>query len=654
MSPAVAQARALDRVQGTDSRLTELVLHDGRKLAMEIGGGILPTPSLTRTIDGASSISLQVYDPDLSFLRTSLLSETWDAKIDGLWFRYIGTKKSGKNLTLTLEDRDVALMRTLAGPKSVFAHRGQKNETTRAEFVKLLVEEAAPKLTFICPQLHRQQPIKKVRNAAQAKAAQNEAKENRGKGIGDAKHLTVGGASASPAQKELGETAIRIADAETDDFKVKVSLIAALMTESSMGAASPGNVLQALEPYTKVRSAEEEISGYLTGDPTWTGVTAIDYSKAHPDATYYEIAQAVQKSGVGESTKGAGNYGKFGDEARAWVEAFSGETGEEGTETVKEPRTFEVGKEENYWEAIQRLAKEVNWRAFIVAGRFYFMPETELLQGMVRLAIEAPSKKNPLGTRGIENVDFDFNVNKKVTEVTVTALAAQWKPPPGAVVTLAGYGPASLGFGDGAVKKDKKGQKAGISSNRNAATGEGRARYIVASIFSPLTEDSDARLVTVKLKKATRPLPEPAAKTKTKSLSAGSSTGSPADGMGVLEGTAEDIVNQAIFYAQKNGFPDITPETVRAANAQHGPTVDGNRSNHQGPPATNWAADMSNGYATPEETHLAAAIAKAFGIPWDGAGFVTHEAGGYSLELGYKTLEGGDHFTHVHFGCEVI
>lgn len=502
-----------DRVQGTTSRLAELVLHNGKKLALEIGGGITPTPALTRTMEGSSSITLGLYDPDLSFLRTSLLAEQWDAKIDGLWFRYVATSKTGKNLSLTLEDRDVAKLRNFRGPKKVL-----RAHSTRAEFVETLVEEAAPGLDFFCPQLHVKQPIE---NKAKAEKAKAEAKANRGKGIGEAKHLTVGGAAARSAQIQLGETAGQIAESANAPFIVRVALFAALMDESSMGASAAGNVLRALgSGGAPIGSAEEEISGFLTGKPAWTETAAISYHKENPGKTFYEIAQAVQASGAGEASNGAANYGKFGDEARAWVEAFSGEAGEGiGSSTVTEPYRFEVGKKETYWAAIQRLAKQVNWRAFISAGRFYFMPEPELLQGMVRLAITR-ELVDEAGS-GIEDVDFDFHVNKPVTEVKVTAIAHQWKPPPGSVVTLAGFGPASIGFGDAPVKKNSAGQKIGLSQNVNTRTGEGRARYLVSSIEAPLTESSDARLVTITLKKATAPLPEPAATTKTVSSPAG-------------------------------------------------------------------------------------------------------------------------------------
>lgn len=258
-----------DRVQGTNSHLVDLVLHNGKKLALEIGGGITPTPTLTRTIEGSSSIMLGIYDPDLSFLQTSLLAEQWDAKIDGLWFRYVSTSKTGKNLSLTLEDRDVAKLRTFKGPKKVL-----RAKSTRAEFVKSLVEEAAPDLDFVCPQLHVKQPIETKEKAKKAKA---ESKANLGKGLGDTKGLKINGQAATKAQIELGHTALQIAEHANASFIVQVALVAALIDESEMGAAS-GNVLQALgSGGAPIGSAEEEISGFLTGKPKWTGTSAIQY-----------------------------------------------------------------------------------------------------------------------------------------------------------------------------------------------------------------------------------------------------------------------------------------------------------------------------------------------------------------------------------------
>lgn len=125
----------------------------------------------------------------------------------------------------------------------------------------------------------------------------------------------------------------------------------------------------------------------------------------------------------------------------------------------------------------------------------------------------------------------------------------------------------------------------------------------------------------------------------------------PPGSLGELTGTPEQIVNRVVAYAHDNGFPHVTAETVRIANAGHGPTVSGGTSDHQGPPDQAWAADLSNGGSpTPEMDALAKTIATGFNIPWQGSGLVTAGNDDYRLQLIYRTCDGGDHWNHVHFG----
>jgi len=46
---------------------------------------------------------------------------------------------------------------------------------------------------------------------------------------------------------------------------------------------------------------------------------------------------------------------------------------------------------------------------------------------------------------------------------------------------------------------------------------------------------------------------------------------------------------------------------------------------------------------------LAAAIATAFAIPWEGSGLVNHTSGAYRLQLIYRAT---DHYDHVHLGIK--
>lgn len=115
------------------------------------------------------------------------------------------------------------------------------------------------------------------------------------------------------------------------------------------------------------------------------------------------------------------------------------------------------------------------------------------------------------------------------------------------------------------------------------------------------------------------------------------------------------IDSVAIPLARKNGI-NATAASVAAANRRHSPvTLTGGRSDHSGPPAERWAADLSNGSSpTPQMDALAADIARAFDIPWDGSGAQSVTHNGIRYQLIYRSLVGGNHFNHVHIGVEIV
>jgi cell wall-associated NlpC family hydrolase len=544
---AVADAKAVpERVQGYTSDLDDLTLRDGRSFAVEIGGSLVPTPSLKRTIGGGSTISLEVEDEALGLLDVALISESWSADLDGLDFAYLGTKKAGTRFSIGLEEEAIARLRKMKGPKKVAAHRGQENEMTRAEFVISLVEEVpGPPIPWYCPQLHEKQPIESRDQGTKAKA---DAKANREGGIGDVEGLTVKGVAATKEQIDAGDRAIRAAESHGAEEAVILALLISLFVESLLGKIS-SNWLQ-IEPESvsgfsgDPTNLEESVKGFLLGyEPT--APAAIEYYRQHPDAKPYEIAQAVQRSRAGLASNGAANYGPWIDEAREWIEAYGGGGGGgSASETITETQTFyfEVEKDETYWDAIKRLAKDVNWRAFFVAGRFFYIDEHELARGMVRLAVKREKGQRHPSTRGVEDVDFDYNGNKPITSATLTVQAKEWAVPPGGVVTVTGYGPASLGFGEPPLRR---GQKTALSNARNAVTKAGTGRYLVESIEGPLTGDTDARLLTVKIRKPTAPLPEPANETRSREVGGDDEEATPS-------GEADQRVQAVLDYCERS------------------------------------------------------------------------------------------------------
>ena len=124
-------------------------------------------------------------------------------------------------------------------------------------------------------------------------------------------------------------------------------------------------------------------------------------------------------------------------------------------------------------------------------------------------------------------------------------------------------------------------------------------------------------------------------------------------GSASLAGTPKHIVDtQVIPLARKNDMAQgDTVKEVEQANASHGPTVSGGRSDHQGPPDQAWAADMSNGSSpTPEMDALARDLGKRFKLDWGGSGVATSTQKGFRMQMIYRSHVGGNHFNHVHFG----
>lgn len=487
--------------QGATSSIEDLVLtSDDTPVVEKLGVAILPTAKLERTIYGADTIEFEVFDPKRRVLKSQLLSTKWDAEVDGLAFRFPGVlQKSGPNLSITLEDKWVKVLKEAKGPK-----QARRSKVTRAEFILSLLEEAAPGLEFVCPRLHEKQPVKKLSSKAKARKAKEEAESTPGgKGFKDnAKGLTCKGQKASARQIEVIDESLRVAESCGSPQAVQIAVVCTLIAESDAGETGLQNVMganQEVEPGVgaKVGSLAEEVAGFCTNEPEWTGEGANEYYEAHPGASPAEIAQAIQNAGIP-------TFSQWEAEARKWVEAFEG--GEaSGDLTLTKAYKFTVEKTESYWAAIKRLAAQVNWRFFILGNRAFYMPEPEIAQGMVWAEINDEVLEDEHS--GVENVDFEYDGNNPVTEIEITAQIAQFGCDPGRVIVLADHGPASVGFPEAPAKH-------AISQiNVPAKTGEGAARYIVTEIEVPLVDDLAQRTATIKAHKPTAPLPEPRAET---------------------------------------------------------------------------------------------------------------------------------------------
>lgn len=609
MTTAVAQRQpvkaerfvpGIHSVQGINSHVEDIKLR-GQKFVALIGDAIAEA-TLIRKIVGASELTLTILDPNRKLLRSKLLEEAHELTLDGLHWKLVKVSAEGRNepLVLTYEPLIVYLLKKLKGP-----HKSFRDKMTRAEFAKARAFEARPRPRFVAPELH---VVQDIASGTQGKEAKRKAEESRGKGIGvHDPNLQVAGKPATKAQAEVIERMLRVAESLSAPTRVMEALVVAVIDESFAGLLTD-NLLEQ-EPFTAPNTdhtnPEQSAKGFLTGYNAGES-GAIGYFKANPGASPAEIATAVQRN-----RDGAGPYERFTEEGRAWVAAYGG--GIEVTTTDFQRYAFQQSKTESNWHCMVRLATEVHWRCFESAAWIYFLDDPTLLRSSHRMRVSDVAP-------GIVDTSFDYDVGKEVTEVTVEAQAKTWAAPPGTLAAVSRHGPA-----DGL--------------------------YLVEQIESK--PSSREEIVNITLRKPTEPLPEPAPKSVRNTVGFGGGNGSAGE-LGVLAGTPEDIVNAVVRYAHdKLGF-DVTPSSVKAANAVHGPTSSGTISDHQGPPGTRWAADISNGTSTPEEARLAAAIANAYDIPYQGTrttgelAEATHN--GYRMQLIHNTMTGGNHYNHVHFG----
>jgi hypothetical protein len=139
-------------------------------LKAEIGGIVADVRPLT-TIQGASTLEVDVIDPDWVLITSGFLDKGADEKFDvvdlnypqgsKMWWRLtqadVSTDLAGANLTLIFEDRAVSYCRGKTGEKS-----WSRAEYTRAQAIKAMtVDEvkAPPKLEFVSPELEERQTI---------------------------------------------------------------------------------------------------------------------------------------------------------------------------------------------------------------------------------------------------------------------------------------------------------------------------------------------------------------------------------------------------------------------------------------------------------------------------------------------------------------
>lgn len=620
---------------------------DGVDLDLVIGPGVTGV-DVELGIDGAPLFTVTTRDTKRRLLTSGVLDHDGNGKldrdvdmiVDGQRYGLAAVRKAGATFTLIGLAHAATVLRRQTGALKPAAG------TTHVEFARRLVESVG--LQFVAPTGKvAAPPAYKAGSRPAVKAKQVEADTTREKGFADGVRLKGliddGGHQTpqlTPAQLRNAAIVLSVAAQEGAGAKATLALVEACLVEApnfdnpAGGDSSSVGVLQLLDIHfggsvEARRDIPRVVRAFLRDGFTGKGGAI---TLAQGDLTAGQVAQAVQGSAY------PARYDRQQVPAQAIIAAYNGGSltaAGAGASTVDGPTqtvqsTIARGPNESSWTCLQRMASENGYSCFIVRDLVYYARQQDLMRSRPLMTI---SEDSP----GVDLIDWEWLPNKRSNSTTVTCRAAVWAAPPGSVVMLEDCGPA-----DG--------------------------RWLVTRFTRSLYSTG----ASIELRRGTELLQPPKVVnpvTGTGSTAAGSSTTvipRPEDGapVGRLSGTPAHIINAYVLpLARKNGMrTGIDVDAVIAANARHGTTNTGGRSDHQGPPEYAWAADMSNSSggnydhnaATRQMDQLARDIATLFGLSWTGSGITERTRDGYRIQMLYRTDAGGGHWNHVHCGIKKV
>lgn len=431
--------------------MRERLIIDGEQLDANIAARVASV-ELVRTMNGASSIVTTIEDPFGELLTSGALTSAhrrfgssggtlpgsaWQRlgvarlTLDGVAFRLAGVKKIGTQLVLTFEDEIVALLR--AHTRRVVFSRGEK---TRAEVVQWFADEVKDrKIETVIPGLHVTRRIAGVDDdlkKGQARTGEKTLTHHK---------LLVGGAPATAEQKRNMEIALTEADSLNAAERPMLGMLCAGIGESKFRAIrNQGNppskyagVFQADPANVKQDDTRGQAHYFLVGSKGFQAGGAIKLAASDSTLTPGTIATRVEASGEDGSF-----YDAFLNEAQAILDAWGGAGSVTVAREAYQYRRGGVdGTREDSYEAIDRLAAEVNYRYFATRNRLYFASDKDLLARGVVAVLSRPD-------RAVINVDFDWDYGKPTAECRVSAFTSLWTADAGDVIELdATYGPVA-------------------------------------------------------------------------------------------------------------------------------------------------------------------------------------------------------------------
>jgi len=492
------------------SILLDVVGQSFGNASLEVRGRVTDG-QLDRTIEGAPTLQITLEDDQRTLLRSGVFDRQIDLLFDDVWWRSVQVSKQADQLTVTFEDRAVALLRKITTPK-----KASRSQMTRAEFALSMVREVTEfgGIPFICPELHTVQPVDTkplsqpiTTSSEKLKAGQR--KDGLAGGLASGLKLYVrsadgGRTQATADQIANAERVLDVAASLGASETATLALLEACMIESNLtnlsgGDADSRGILQVRDSTAGPMGIDnrdiEQCANAFLQRGFWGKGGAITIAAKNPGQSSGWVAQQTQGSAYPT------RYDAAEPEARAFLSAYqglpsTGATGGSGDQSVDvllalrglrtprkqphktvqaDPYQFQRGGSdgsiEDTWTCLQRLAGEVQWRCYVVDGAVYWVSDTTLIN-------QKPVAVLSEQTLGVDGIDFDIDNGKDNSQATVTVRAWRQAFPPGSALMLEDCGPAN-------------------------------DRWLVRDVTRGLF-DAQASL---SLKRATKPLPEPAGTT---------------------------------------------------------------------------------------------------------------------------------------------
>jgi len=455
----------------TDANLDLRPLVDGARVKGIALDESLLDWGLRLTVEGATQLVVTIFDPGWELLTSGLFdvdddgrfSQPLEVKFDTeepLWFRAVAVEPDDSSLTLTFEDREIALLRE-ADRRLV----ARSSEVTFPQFAARLIRsvpDGRGRLRAWVPEVQEEQAVQAA-EVTRGKAPRRSRDAQRAKGLPDGMTLKVPSGSHTLTQQETqnAETVLEVADEEDAGPKATLALVMACIVEApffanpTTGDDTSVGTLQMRDGHlggsASTNGGRRDVplicriflrNGFAKHVPKG----AMELARANPGWSAGEVAQACQGSGYPD------RYDEVRGAALKVIAAWDGGGGRTDrtrdtptSRQVRKPHLYKVTGD--YWQTLTGYAEELAWRTFAVNGVIFVVSEERLFRSRSRMTLD---RRDGWGIR------FKWDVRRRVKEVEVTGPLEEWQAPHGSVVTVESAGPAdgdwivkTLGLGKG-------------------------------------------------------------------------------------------------------------------------------------------------------------------------------------------------------------